>query len=206
MMANFSETLHESFVRDRRVRVLAEVLADMVPEHEACTILDIGAGDGRLAQALVRHRPMVSIRGIDLFVRADAAIDVDVFDGQHIPLADKSVDYGLLVDVLHHTDDPLILLREARRVCRRGLLLKDHFCQDWLAWSTLRFMDGVGNRRFGVRLPHNYLSPAQWQKAWQITGWRPGKLTERLPLYPFPASLLFTRRLHFVSLLETTSD
>ncbi len=41
------------------------------------------------------------------------------FDGLTLPLADHSVDVVLFVDVLHHTADPLILLREAARVARR---------------------------------------------------------------------------------------
>jgi SAM-dependent methyltransferase len=201
-MMHLSERLHENFVRGRRVRVLASAFAELLPVGESFSLLDIGAGDGQLAAAIAQDFPLANITGIDLLVRPQTAIPVEAFDGQSIPRGDQSVDFALLADVLHHTDDPRCLLREARRICRQGLLLKDHFRQGVFAWSTLRFMDVVGNRRFGVRLPHHYLSPAEWEEAWAATGWRPAAVNRKPALYPFPASLLFTRRLHFVARLE----
>ena len=50
----------------------------------------------------------------------------------------------MLVDVLHHTDDPGILLSEARRVTRRAVVLKDH-TRDYMAGATLRLMDWGAN-------------------------------------------------------------
>jgi hypothetical protein len=37
------------------------------------------------------------------------------------------------LDVLHHTDDANVLLREARRVTRRDVLIKDHRLNGFLA-------------------------------------------------------------------------
>jgi hypothetical protein len=70
------------------------------------------------------------------------------------------------VDVLHHTDDPRVLLRGAR-VARRNILIKDHTRNGLFAGPTLRFMDGVGNARFGVALPYNYWTRQQWQDAFR---------------------------------------
>ncbi len=102
---------------------------------------------------------------------------------------------------MHHTDDPMILLREAKRVARKVILLKDHTLGGPLAYSTLRFMDWVGNAHHGVALPYNYWSEARWRDAFAtlhltVQQWRP-----RLGLYPFPASLLFERHLHFIAQL-----
>jgi 2-polyprenyl-3-methyl-5-hydroxy-6-metoxy-1,4-benzoquinol methylase len=35
-----------------------------------------------------------------------------------------SFDVVMFVDVLHHTKDPMVLLREARRVARRAIVVK----------------------------------------------------------------------------------
>jgi hypothetical protein len=53
------------------------------------------------------------------------------------------------VDVLHHTDDVTVLLREAARVGRIFVLLKDHLCENLRDNATLRFMDWMGNRPHG---------------------------------------------------------
>ena len=63
------------------------------------------------------------------------------FNGTHLPYEASSVDIVLLVDVLHHTQDPMVMLREARRVARKGILIKDHTCNGFMANATLCLMD-----------------------------------------------------------------
>jgi SAM-dependent methyltransferase len=121
-----------------------------------------------------------------------------------IPYASASVDVVLMVDVLHHTDDPTILLREAARVARTAVVVKDHLREGLGARLTLRSMDWVGNARHGVRLPYNYWSRAQWNRAFDTLGLAVEQWKCALGLYPKPASWLFDRSLHFVGLLAVT--
>src|SRR5690349_7501457 len=109
------------------------------------TVLDIGCGDGRLAELLMGRRADVRITGVDVLLRPNLRIPVKHFDGAHLPFDDASFDCALLVDVLHHTDDPLVLLREAQRVARRAIVVKDHTLSGTGARATLAFMDWVGN-------------------------------------------------------------
>lgn len=199
---NLTDRLHHHLVLDRRVRVLAKHLAEAIPPN--ASLLDVGAGDGRLAEALQLLRPDLRLRGVDVLVRPATAIPVDYFDGKRIPFANGELDVVMLVDVLHHTDDPLGLLREARRVARVAVVIKDHDADGLLARPTLRFMDDVGNRRHGVRLPYNYWTRAQWDRAFADLALRRAHFRDRLGLYPWPASALFDRRLHFVARLEPT--
>ena len=151
-------------------------------------------------------RPDVRIEGIDVLVRPDTAIPVTEYDGSHIPFPDDSFDAAILVDVLHHTDDPGLVLAEAARVARHGVLVKDHFRNGLLAGPTLRFMDWVGNASHGVRLPYNYLSRREWMALWQRLDLSPEALETRIGLYPQPFDAVFGRGLHFVSLLEKTAQ
>ena len=112
------------------------------------------------------------------------------FDGNTIPWPDRHFDVALIVDVLHHTDDPVRVMAEARRVTKRGIVVKDHFRDGLLADGTLRFMDWFGNAAHGVRLPYNYLSNAEWRKAWTALGSRVDGLVDRLGLYPAPFTWL----------------
>jgi len=165
-------------------------------------VLDVGCGDGSLAAGLVARRPDLTVRGIDVLLRQETAIPVTLFDGERIPAEDASADVVMFVDVLHHTHDPMVLLREAKRVSRRGIVIKDHFRDGLLANETLRFMDWVGNAHHGVALPYNYWSSQQWNEGFGRLGLNPAKQILELGLYPFWANWLFGRRLHFVLLLE----
>jgi SAM-dependent methyltransferase len=191
--------LHSTLVFGRRVRVLAERLCDLLPRD--ARILDVGCGDGTLDALILERRPDVSIQGIDVLVRPDTRIPVEQFDGRTIPHSDESFDVVLLVDVLHHTEDPLPLLREARRVAKDCIVIKDHVRQGVMARRTLRLMDWFGNRHHGVALPYNYLSMPQWRTLLATAGLQSERWTASLGLYPWPASLLFDRDLHFVAKL-----
>jgi hypothetical protein len=101
-----------------------------------------------------------------------------------------------------YCDDATELLREAQRVARRYVVIKDHRLDGLLAGPTLRFMDDVGNARHGVALPYNYWSHARWQQVFGELGLRVDSWEQQLGIYPWPASLLFGRGLHFIARLE----
>ncbi len=200
MDLNLIENIHGKYIQERRVNVLAAEVAKLLPP--GATVLDVGAGDGWLARLIQHERPDVKIEGVDVLVREKTHIPVVQFDGSHLPQADKSYDVVLFVDVLHHTEDPHVLLREANRVARRSIVIKDHNREGLLAFRTLKFMDQVGNKRYGVVLPFNYLHRDEWQKMFEELQLRPAVWKDRIGLYPFPLNLWFDRSLHFVCKLE----
>lgn len=191
--------VHERIVFNRRVSVLGEALGALV--EPGSDILDVGTGDGQIAKLIAAQAPDTSVRGIDIMARPTSHIPVDIFDGNTIPHPDKSFDVVSFVDVLHHTDDPRILLKEAARVARKAVVLKDHFSQNAVDHMTLRFMDWVGNAPHGVVLPYNYGSRADWENWYAEAGLGIETLSTDVPLYPAPFSLLFGRGLHFVARL-----
>jgi glycosyltransferase involved in cell wall biosynthesis/SAM-dependent methyltransferase len=198
------ERVHEEYVVDRRVRKLADHLTDLLPYK--ARVLDVGCGDGKLARLIADRRDDIEIQGIDVLVRSATAISVAPFDGARIPYPDASFDVVMFVDVLHHTSDPLVLLREAARVAKKAIVLKDHTANGVLARPTLRFMDRVGNARHGVALPHNYWSRRKWLLAFATIGFAIREWRSSLGLYPWPANWVFGRRLHFVARLERDTD
>lgn len=192
--------LHDQLVFKRRVQVLAQALAQAIPP-DARSVLDVGCGDGSIAAMVARSRPGLSLTGVDVLVRPHTHVPVRVFDGVTLPYADQSFDVVTFVDVLHHTDDPEILLREAKRVARCAVILKDHTRESPISQATLRFMDWVGNAHHGVALPYNYWSKRQWRDAFRRIGLAEGTWVTALGLYPFPASVIFEHNLHFLARL-----
>src|SRR5579862_1878119 len=170
--------LHEKLVFNRRVEILAGWFAQLAPR--SARVLDVGCGDGLISAALQSRRTDLVITGIDVLPRSQTHIPVGMFNGSSVPFDDRSFDLVLFSDVLHHTADPAILLREARRVSRQSVLIKDHNRKGPYAGALLRLMDWVGNARFGVALPYNYWTEQQWHEAWQEIGLKPEQTVTRI--------------------------
>lgn len=185
---------------NRRIWVLSRHLARAIPNRG--TVLDIGCGDGQLALALMRLRPDLKVEGVDVVARPKTLIPVSQYDGAHLPFADRSFDYVTIIDVLHHTDDPTVVLSEASRVAREGVVIKDHLREGLLAQETLAFMDWCGNIGDGVPLPYNFLSRNEWADAFARSRLATVSTDERLDIYLPPGRWLFDRNLHFVSYLS----
>src|SRR5687767_9326952 len=134
-------SIHNKLVFSRRVQKLAAAIAERIPQN--AHVLDVGCGSGDLAALVMQIRPDVRIEGIDVLVRPATAIPVTEYDGCHIPFGDSSFDAAMVIDVLHHTDDPEAVLAEIARVAPQ-VIVKDHLRGGIAAGLTLRFMDWVG--------------------------------------------------------------
>lgn len=194
--------LHDRFVYGRRVHTLAGRLAALFPEGSR--VLDVGCGDGLLASQIRRRKPTLEVVGIDTVVRRRTHIGVAPYNGVRIPYDDGSFDAVMLVDVLHHTSDPMLHLREAKRVARETVVIKDHIRDGLLAGPTLRMMDWVGNARHGVALPFNFWPLGRWLDAFGELGLTIDTMDRRLKLYPVYADWVFGRSLHFIAKLAIT--
>lgn len=194
------DKIHGGYVFPRRVRILSQHLAGIAPR--GASILDVGCGDGLLDQLLLERRPDLSVRGIEVLIRKKTYRPIETYDGKSIPFPEKSFDAVMLVDVLHHTEDPMEVLTQAAHVARRCILLKDHTLTGFLAGPTLRFMDRVGNARHGVALPYNYWTYQQWMDACEklrltVWEWKP-----KVGLYPWWAGWAFDRQIQFIARLD----
>ncbi len=194
---NIAELIHQKLIFKRRIHVLCEKLAQIMPRN--IFVLDVGCGDGLLDARLMQRRPDISIKGIDVLLRDQVHIPVEVYKTDMLPYANSSFDVVMFIDVLHHAKDPEHLLREAVRISRKSVIIKDHLLNGILAGPTLRFMDKIGNVRHNVRLSYNYWTREMWIKNIASMGMSISKWQEHLRIYPWPAGLIFDRNLHFIS-------
>ncbi|HEX7521274.1 MAG TPA: class I SAM-dependent methyltransferase, partial [Acidimicrobiia bacterium] len=139
--------LHRTAMDTRDDRVVAGI-RDLVPQADS--ILDVGCSGGRLAVRIAAALGATDVRGADVQLQPDALIPVSVYDGSHLPFPDREFDLVTIIDVLHHADDPLAVVRESLRVLKPGgrIVVKDHLrLGTWSKWVLLG-MDTASN--FGV--------------------------------------------------------
>lgn len=192
--------VHHKAVFGRRVEVLTNHFLSVIPDGPQ-KILDLGAGSGTIARNIMDMRPDIEITGVDILIRPNTLIPVIKYDGDHIPFEDNHFDYVTIADVLHHTPDPAAVLKEAARVAKKGVIIKDHLVEGFMAEPILVFMDWVGNKGHNVRLTNNYLNQEQWQDAIKAAGLKVDIWNDDLKIYPQPFSMIFDAKLHFVTRL-----
>ena len=194
---------HQQMVFPRRARQIATAIAEMLPA-DVQTLLDVGCGDGSIARRVMDRRPGLSATGTDVLARPHVAIPMQVYDGQRLPFDDDQFDAVMVIDVLHHCDDPDSILAEITRVARSAVVIKDHIASGALSRAVLRFMDWVGNRGHGVRLVYNYWTAEQWQRSWQRHGLKIIERRHQLKIYPVWARPVLEWGKHFTVALATT--
>ncbi|HTD24385.1 MAG TPA: class I SAM-dependent methyltransferase [Terriglobales bacterium] len=200
---NIVGSMHQRLVIGRRVRILSKWFAELIPRN--ATVLDVGCGSGLVAGCLLALRPDLVLEGVDVLVRQQTCIPVRSFDGYTLPYPDGAFETVLFADVLHHTEDPMVLLREARRVSRKVIVIKDHEREGIFSGARLRLMDWVGNARFGVSLPYNYWNRSRWAQAWKELELFPERMERNLNLYPPPFDFVFGASLHFIARLHASN-
>jgi SAM-dependent methyltransferase len=200
------QTAHQSLIMNRRVTVLAAHLASLIPAGETLQGLDVGCGSGEIAVGVQQLRPQITLQGVDILVRSQTQIPVTQFDGMTLPFPDRHFDFVMLVDVLHHTENPENLLKECTRVSRQFILIKDHYRDSLWDEIRLKAMDWVGNRSYGVALPYNYLSSDRWQSVFQDCNLSNDKILTQLQLYSGLLHWIFDSKLHFTARLQQQSS
>jgi SAM-dependent methyltransferase len=124
---------------NRAKEIAARIKAMRQFVYDGEKVLDFGAGRGDFLKNVAQDFS-VEIIGIDIIDYTDDDVEVLMFDGDRIPLPDKSVDVGMAAFVLHHIVDQERAVSELVRVCRsRIIIFEDTFFTPWqrvfVAWN-----------------------------------------------------------------------
>lgn len=127
------------------------------------SVLDIGCGNGYLAQALTKNRK-AKVTCVDVADFNQTGIPTILFDGISLPFADREFEVVILSFVLHHSEFQEKLLSEAARVCRGKIIIYE----DETALGAEKIMatahSTIWNFLSGQDGKVIYHSPAQWRE------------------------------------------
>ena len=125
-------------------------------------ILSIGCGEGRV-ERMLHERKGADITGAEVTAYKQPHIPIKLYDGKRLPFKDKSFDASLFVYVLHHSTDMASLLKEAKRVTRKHVLILDHTYTNRVSEFMLKAYDYASNIFFDMPLPFNFLRMGEWE-------------------------------------------
>jgi len=150
----YIQTLSRFWVKEKVSRFLPWLPAKS-------TAVDIGAGNGLVAFEL--EKADIQATAVDV---ADLSIlpevEVTVYDGQTLPYPNNHFDSALLLTVLHHTTDPVAVLKESARVAKQVVIIEDVYKNLLQKYATFA-MDTLVN--FGhSEMTYQNRSLKEWKK------------------------------------------
>jgi ubiquinone/menaquinone biosynthesis C-methylase UbiE len=130
-------------------------LEAVIEFYEIKSLLDIGAGTGRVARYLKAKIPSLKIVSVEPvgelrevgYQNGLSREELINGDATNLPLNDRSFDLVCEFGVLHHVKDPALAVKEMLRVCRRGIFISDsnNFGQgSYLARSIKQTLNFLG--------------------------------------------------------------
>ena len=89
---------------------------------EGSRVLDLGCGCG-IAGKTFQDFFRAEVFGVDIKDYRVSSLPFQIYDGFHLPFPNDSFDTVLISYVLHHAEDPIILLKEAKRTARDKVII-----------------------------------------------------------------------------------
>ena len=160
-------------VPSRAVRHDTAHTVGLVAPHlrEGDAVLDIGCGAGWVTAA-IRERGHEAL-GVDIGdFRRTHVPDFALYDGTTLDLPDARYDVVLLAFVLHHVPNELKvkLLGEARRVCRRTVLVVEDTPRTALDRYVSRRHGEKFRKSIGSTAGFGFYSQAEWEQLFASEG------------------------------------
>ena len=159
-------------------------------------VLDVGAGRCYIAREL-KEKYKIKPTCIDVDDLNETDLKLIVYDGKRIPYKNNKFDTVLLVYVLHHCENPINVLKECKRVCKKNgkIIIFEDFGFIFLTY----IMDWIANKMHNVDAPLNFKSYDEWMKIFEALNLRLlycEDSVEKQFFYPFVEHKMYVLRVN----------
>lgn len=132
-------------------------------------ILDLGCGSGIVGRTFqVFFQAEVS--GVDIVDRRAVNLPFQIYDGFHLPFPEKSFDGILINYVLHHAEDPIALLKEAKRVSKGKIIIFEDLPEGFFSKLVCKIHGISYSKLFKNPDSPSFKSEKEWEKIFKEIG------------------------------------
>ncbi|KXK10172.1 MAG: bifunctional 3-demethylubiquinone-9 3-methyltransferase/ 2-octaprenyl-6-hydroxy phenol methylase [Microgenomates bacterium OLB23] len=152
------------FTMQRKARFIWEKIK---PHLLQGSTLDIGMGAGSISHMLAAKG--FSVKGVDVHnFSLYQDLQPILYNGEKLPFKDKQFTNAVIIHVLHHCNDGVAVLKEAKRVAKRVIVIEDTY-QSWFEWLFTSVSDALNN---GELWFHTYRTESEWKKIIKQHNWK----------------------------------
>ena len=158
--------LFEAHNKSRALKIALQ-LKDFIKKGDR--ILDIGLGNGYVGKQIKEHYK-IYMEGVDVVDYNETNIKNTIYDGLNLPFKDKSFDSTLILQTLHHCTDQIRVIKEAKRVSRKKIIIMEDIYNNFFEKMTTFLHDYISNKRKGINCPYDFHNKAEWQAIFKKLG------------------------------------
>lgn len=126
-------------------------------------ILDLGCGCGIVGKAF-QDFFQSEVLGIDVKDNRILPLPFRLYNGSHLPFAENSFDTVLINYVLHHSRDPVALLKEAKSAARDKIIIFEDLPEGFLSKLICKIHGSSFDRFFGNPAETSFKTENEWEK------------------------------------------
>lgn len=131
-------------------------------------ILDLGCGSGVVGNKF-KDFFQAEVIGVDIIDRRILPLSFELIDGKNLPFPENYFDVVLINYVLHHTEDPISLLKEAKRVGEKIIIFED-LPEGFSSKLICKFHGLSYNKFLGNPDFISFRSEKEWEQIFQENG------------------------------------
>lgn len=161
-------------VLEKRHKGRSQRIYQQIERHieKNSTVLDVGCGNGKVGELIMLEKGSW-VRLMDVEDYNKTLLKLQLHTGISIPYPDNSFDHVLLLTVLHHSDDPIIMMKEALRVADKNVIVIESVYFNELHKNANKLIDWFCNRVLNnpeVNVPFNFLTATAWVALFEKLG------------------------------------
>ncbi|MBI2647032.1 class I SAM-dependent methyltransferase [Candidatus Woesearchaeota archaeon] len=173
--------LFEAHNKQRALKIALQ-MKDFIKKDDR--VLDIGLGNGYVAKK-IKGQFQVHMEGVDVVDYNETDIKNTIYDGLHLPFKEKSFDCCLILQTLHHCTYQIQVLKEARRVSRRTIIIMEDVYNNKFEKLMTFMHDYISNKRKGVDCPYYFHNKKEWKEIFDRLGLKIEKEIDTVTRYLF---------------------